>query len=194
MDKFSRGTTLTACLFFTFLFTSCYQSRIANQPISNEEKEIITKKTDLSKYDKLIEFYKSSICEAEPEGISFYNCMQSYFIQVNQKSESQVLNMALAEQDFMLSKLDAEVLKKIWLTPNFPIQLEINRNNEYFEILTQLSSEIPTIKSYQKSLVNSKSIPRNFTEKLKALDSIHFEDKRLQLIIAAHYFTLNKII
>lgn len=190
-----KAYNLLFCVIFIALIPSCKQSntKALQKPNSAIKKESSDKVIDLTKYDKLIDFFQSAMCEAEPEEQAFYTCMQAYFRQTKTNKEKEVLKQALAEQDFILSKIDRKLLSEIWNFTNDTNQYTLNKKGEYYSILSKAAKAKPLLELYKKTVDNTGQLPLDFTKYFEKLNKEDFNNKSIQIIIAVHYFSLNQI-
>lgn len=183
--------------FFYFLilllFFQCKKPTTVSYPNTDASNSIEAETYDLKAYTKLIDFFQNGICEASPEDQSFKVCISTFWNRTERTSERILINELLAEQDFMFSKLDTKVLNNIWLAPQNSEPLKINPKGEYLQILSNSLTEFPILIEYHNSIKTTGKIPVHFRQQFKTLGKNDWDNQSMQLILAVHYFTLNKI-
>lgn len=189
-------------IFFLFFLISC----------SNNNKEklksdsIITSvfdKTEIRDLQTILDFFDNEICK---NGIleenkcyqAFLERIKSEFIETNGTIN---LEIPFEEQHEMYKKINISTFNEIWMFGKlFPSgsytdtlkSIFINHSGKYAKFLKEVGKKDSIINIYQDQLYASGDIsPQLFSNVLMNYQNYNINDKKVRLVIAIHYLTLN---
>ncbi len=192
-------------IIFLFFLISC----------SNNNKEklksdsIITSvfnKAEIQDLQTILDFFDNEICKNEIlEENKINKCYQAFFERI--KSEfietNGTINLQIPfeEQLEMYEKIDISTFDELWIFgKKFPLgsytdtlkSIFINHSGKYSKFLKEVGKKDSIINIYQDHLHGHGDIsPQLFSNVLMNYQNYNINDKKVRLIIAIHYLTLN---
>jgi len=157
---------------------------------------------EIQDLEKIVTFFNESICKSENiDSVDVDECYEQFFIRMHKAADSGKIDIQILHQsqDKLIADLDKNTVDQIWLRTDRIMgsdtleALQYRRDGKFVEFLRALGQDNENVKDYVELLeIFGIVSPSMLSDPIVNYQEYNIQDKRMKLMIAVHYLTLNE--
>lgn len=190
------------CLGFFFLYLFSCTPQTTQLQVYPEIKQIFND-TEIKDLDRILSFFDKAVCKAEGMNAQdVYKCYEQYLTTLaNGHEEGKIeIKIPLENQKKLMAQINPNTFKQIWAYGKIYNRnsdtldiINLKHQSKYALFLESYGAQNKKVKSYHERLHAVGDIsPSMIGDVLVNHKKYDISDKRIKLLIAIHYLTLNE--